>query len=338
MKEAGSGRPIAGATVTLRGTQNVATSDEDGLFVLQDVPSGSAELEVASADHSPFAVQVADGQATAKLELQPIGGVVAPSADPNVPAAPTGGNRTVSGRITEGTSGDVVPGATVQVVGTDIIAISDENGNFELADVPPTDVLLEVSLTGYGTVRLSAAANVNNVAATLKFASSEEIVIIGRTPVLMKTNLANGASTVSDQDLNRVSAPTLDGALTGKVAGANLQTNSGAPGGGTQLRLRGISTINGQSSPLYVIDGVILSNAGHLVRRQRWSPRRRPAAARRPRTTRSTASPTSTRTTSRTSRSSRAPRRPRCTAPRRPTASSSSRPSAAGPATRPAST
>src|SRR4029078_11592097 len=61
-------------------------------------------------------------------------------------------------------------------------------------------------------------------------------------------------------DLNRVSSATVDAAMQGKLAGANLQFNSGAPGGGARLRLRGISTINGQSSPLYVIDGVIVSN------------------------------------------------------------------------------
>src|SRR6187200_1236876 len=76
----------------------------------------------------------------------------------------------------------------------------------------------------------------------------------------MKTNLANGASVVNDRDLNRVSSQTLDSAMVGKVSGANIQSNSGAPGGGTQLRLRGISTITGQASPLYVVDGVILSN------------------------------------------------------------------------------
>ncbi|HTE55665.1 MAG TPA: SusC/RagA family TonB-linked outer membrane protein [Kofleriaceae bacterium] len=258
VKESGTGKPIAGAVVTLKGTQTTATSDEDGLFVLAHVPVGSAELEVASPDHQAFAMAVAEGQATAKLELQPTGGAApVPTAAPT--PAPAGGNRSVRGRITD-SSGDVVPGATVQVVGTETLAITDEKGEFELADVPPSDVLLEVTSTGYEPVRLTAGAATNNVAATLKFASSEEIVIIGRTPVLMKTNLANGASTVNDRDLNRVSAQTLDAALTGKVSGANMQSNSGAPGGGTQLRLRGISTINGQSSPLYVIDGVIVSN------------------------------------------------------------------------------
>ena len=88
----------------------------------------------------------------------------------------------------------------------------------------------------------------------------EQINIEGRAPVIVKTNMANGASVVDDAALNRVSAPTVDAALQGKISGANMQFNSGAPGGGAQLRLRGISTINGQSSPLFVIDGVIISN------------------------------------------------------------------------------
>src|SRR5688572_17263303 len=91
-------------------------------------------------------------------------------------------------------------------------------------------------------------------------AEQEEIVVVGRSPVIMKQNLAHGASVVGSKDLNRVPAQTLDTALTGKISGANIQSNSGAPGGGTQLRLRGISTITGQASPLYVVDGVILSN------------------------------------------------------------------------------
>jgi TonB-dependent SusC/RagA subfamily outer membrane receptor len=88
----------------------------------------------------------------------------------------------------------------------------------------------------------------------------EQIIIEGRAPVIVKTNLRNGASVVDSEALSRVSAPEIDSALQGKLAGANLQFNSGAPGGGAQLRLRGISTINGQSSPLYVIDGIIISN------------------------------------------------------------------------------
>jgi TonB-dependent starch-binding outer membrane protein SusC len=252
-----SGKAVAGAVVTIKGTSISASSDSDGLFVLAGAPIGPADLEVSSQDFGGTAVNVPEGQSTVKLELQG-GAAPAPAAEPA--AQPQGNIRTVRGKVTESVTGEAVPGATVQVVGTSTLAITDEKGEFELADLPNSDVLLEVQSTGYDTVRLSAGAGVANVSAALKFASSEEIVIIGRAPVLMKTNLSNGASVVNDRDLNRVSAQTLDNALTGKVSGANLQTNSGAPGGGTQLRLRGVSTINGQSSPLYVVDGVIISN------------------------------------------------------------------------------
>ena len=103
-------------------------------------------------------------------------------------------------------------------------------------------------------------ANQDTIDVPLALSQGEQIVIEGRAPVIVKTDKANGASVVAGKDLNRVSAATLDEAMTAKLSGANMQANSGAPGGGAQLRLRGISTINGQSSPLYVIDGVIISN------------------------------------------------------------------------------
>jgi len=67
-------------------------------------------------------------------------------------------------------------------------------------------------------------------------------------------------TTVKAEDLSEVSADTVDQALQGKVAGANIQRNDGAPGGGMQVRLRGVSSINGQADPLFVLDGMIVSN------------------------------------------------------------------------------
>jgi TonB-dependent SusC/RagA subfamily outer membrane receptor len=66
---------------------------------------------------------------------------------------------------------------------------------------------------------------------------------------------------VSADELTHVQAQTLEQSLQGKVAGADIQANSGAPGGGYQVRLRGISSIIGASDPLFVVDGVIISNA-----------------------------------------------------------------------------
>ncbi|HEX8431781.1 MAG TPA: TonB-dependent receptor plug domain-containing protein, partial [Longimicrobium sp.] len=74
-------------------------------------------------------------------------------------------------------------------------------------------------------------------------------------------NLANSVAVVSAQELQRAPAQTIERALQGKVAGANIASNSGAPGGGIQIQLRGVSSISGNSDPLFVVDGVIASNA-----------------------------------------------------------------------------
>src|SRR5206468_8169343 len=76
-------------------------------------------------------------------------------------------------------------------------------------------------------------------------------------------NLAHDVAVVSGRQLvGNAPAQTLDIALQGKVAGATIRTNSGAPGGGTQIRLRGPTTITGNATPLYVVDGVIISDVG----------------------------------------------------------------------------
>ncbi|MEZ4433559.1 MAG: TonB-dependent receptor [bacterium] len=88
----------------------------------------------------------------------------------------------------------------------------------------------------------------------------EEIVVTGRATGIAEQNQANSVARVTAEQLRDVPAPTISEALQGKIAGANIQSNSGAPGGGIQLQLRGISSIKGRSAPLYVIDGVIISD------------------------------------------------------------------------------
>ncbi|NIR50803.1 TonB-dependent receptor plug domain-containing protein, partial [candidate division KSB1 bacterium] len=72
---------------------------------------------------------------------------------------------------------------------------------------------------------------------------------------------AHSVGTVSAEELEPAPAQTLERALTGKIAGVNVSQNTGAPGGGINVNLRGISTITGSTQPLYVVDGVIVSNA-----------------------------------------------------------------------------
>jgi TonB-linked SusC/RagA family outer membrane protein len=85
--------------------------------------------------------------------------------------------------------------------------------------------------------------------------------VTGAATTVSSANAANAVTVVSSERLNRVPSQTIDQALQGKIPGALITQNSGAPGGGTQIQLRGISTINAGFQPLYVIDGVIVDNS-----------------------------------------------------------------------------
>ena len=89
----------------------------------------------------------------------------------------------------------------------------------------------------------------------------DAVVVTGQATGVERRLATTSTSLVTGDQVNTVSAAAVDKALQGKIAGANIQTNSGAPGGGAQIQIRGINTILGASDPLIVVDGVIYSNA-----------------------------------------------------------------------------
>ncbi|MGE3455212.1 MAG: SusC/RagA family TonB-linked outer membrane protein [Kofleriaceae bacterium] len=240
--------PVAGATVAVRGTALKTVTAADGTFSIPDVAVAEIILDIEAQGQPPTNVTVPADKAAVAITI-------------GEASAPVPTTRTVTGRIIDPVSKEPVEAATITIVPTAGIVFSDANGQFVLENVPAGTFPLEITATGRETRVLDLDAGKLTIEIPLAIAVGEQIVIEGRAPVIVKSNLANGASTIDGDTLNRVTAPTLDSAMQGKLPGANLQFNSGAPGGGAQLRLRGISTINGQSSPLFVIDGVIISNA-----------------------------------------------------------------------------
>jgi len=86
------------------------------------------------------------------------------------------------------------------------------------------------------------------------------VVVTGQATGVEQRNLANAVTTVPTEQLNRAPVQTIEGALQGKIPGALIQMNSGAPGGGGQINLRGVTTINGGVDPLIVVDGMVIAN------------------------------------------------------------------------------
>src|SRR2546430_8751606 len=90
----------------------------------------------------------------------------------------------------------------------------------------------------------------------------DQIVVTGQASGIARRNLANSVASVDAEQLTKVPAVSVENALQGKLAGAQIQQNAGAPGGGNRIRLRGTSSILGNATPLYVVDGVITSDVG----------------------------------------------------------------------------
>jgi TonB-linked SusC/RagA family outer membrane protein len=169
--------------------------------------------------------------------------------------------RQISGRITNAQTEQGLPEATIAVLGTQIVAQAGNDGRFVL-NAPEGAANLMVRAIGFKRQQVSVPAGQESADVALEpdVFKLEEIVITGQATGVEQLNLPNAVATVNSSELTRAPTPTLESALQGKIPGALIQANSGAPGGGIQLSLRGVSTIVGSVDPLFVVDGIVVSN------------------------------------------------------------------------------
>ncbi|WP_343669306.1 SusC/RagA family TonB-linked outer membrane protein [Chitinophaga sp.] len=169
----------------------------------------------------------------------------------------------VTGQIRDAKTGQPVPGVTIRVPNTSRGTMSDATGKYSIA-VPAGASTLVISYTGYKTqtIRLTSNQAVLNLTLEEDLAHLDEVVVTGAATSIKRSNLANAVATISANQLSGVApAQTFDAALSGKVPGALVSANSGAPGGGFTVKLRGITSVFGNSQPLYVVDGIFFNNS-----------------------------------------------------------------------------
>jgi TonB-dependent starch-binding outer membrane protein SusC len=156
-----------------------------------------------------------------------------------------------------------LPGAAVTIDGTTIGATSDLNGNYAITGLNAKNYTVTAKFLGY--IALKKAATVSNDVVTVNFGlepennNLNEVVVIGYGTE-KKKDLTGSIATVTAKDFNTGSITTPEELIQGKVAGVSIITNSGAPGAGSQILIRGGASVNGSSEPLIVIDGVPLTN------------------------------------------------------------------------------
>lgn len=151
--------------------------------------------------------------------------------------------------------GDPAPGAVVQVVGTNINAVTGNNGSFAIT--AQAGQTLEVSLLGMETATVTVPAS-GHINVTLKESTEfiEETVVVGYG-VTRKRDLAGAVSSVKADDIKAGVISSTTDMLRGRAAGVFVHTNDNTPGGSTSIRIRGASSISSNNTPLYVIDGIM---------------------------------------------------------------------------------
>ncbi len=168
----------------------------------------------------------------------------------------------ITGHVLDGADKVPLSAAQVLVSGTTIGTITNDSGTFNLR-VPADGKSLTVRRIGYrqSIIPLVAGQADYTVSLDRDVLRLEQQVITGVATTVSSKNAANAVAVVSAAAVNEVPAPTMENAIQGKVPGALIASNNGgAPGGGLQIQVRGVTSINGNASPLYVIDGVIVNN------------------------------------------------------------------------------
>ena len=154
-------------------------------------------------------------------------------------------------------------GATIQVKGTSTGAITDIDGNFTLKTKKGNT--LAISYIGYKTQEIKYTGQSSiNIKMVPDNQSLEEVVVVGYG-AMKRSDLTGSVSSVSMKDIEGFQSSSIAGALGGQVAGGQITSTDGTPGAGFSINIRGVGTLTGDSSPLYIVDGFEVESIDHIA-------------------------------------------------------------------------
>ena len=165
---------------------------------------------------------------------------------------------TVNGHVKDATGEDVI-GATVRVVGTQTGTVTDFDGNFTIKANQGDQI--SVSFIGYQDAVVAAAPQVEVLLQDDAALSLNEVVVIGYG-VAKKNDLTGSVTAIKPDEKNHGLITNAQEMMQGKIAGVNITSGGGTPGGGATIRIRGGSSLNASNDPLIVIDGLAMDNQG----------------------------------------------------------------------------
>jgi TonB-linked SusC/RagA family outer membrane protein len=170
--------------------------------------------------------------------------------------------REITGKVTQIGTGTPVTEATISIVGAQQGVRTNERGEYRLP-APAGEVQVLARAIGFKrqTVKVAAGSNTADFTLDKDVLQLEGVTVTGQATTVDRRNASTAIAAVSAEELMVAPAKSLEGNLAGKVVGATIYENSGVPGGGMQIQIRGATSILGQGDPLYIVDGVIVSNS-----------------------------------------------------------------------------
>jgi len=164
----------------------------------------------------------------------------------------------VKGKVIDD-NGDTLPGVSIVIEGTTRGAITDMDGKYSIT-VGANSTLL-FSYVGYATQRINVNDQTEiNVTLVTDLARLDEVVVIGYGTV-KKTDMTGAVTSLNDETLTQGVVTNVDQMMIGRAAGVQVYQNSSEPGGGINIQIRGVGSVNAGNEPLYVIDGLPIDNA-----------------------------------------------------------------------------
>lgn len=165
-----------------------------------------------------------------------------------------GQNITVTGTVSDSSTGDAIPFASIQLKGTMTGANADVDGNYSIT--VPSNGTLVFSSIGYLNAEVAVAGKaVQNIALDPDSESLEETIVVAYG-VQKKSSFVGSATQLSGEKLGKMQTSNITKSLEGAVAGLQTASSSGTPGSGSSIQIRGFGSINASNSPLIVVDGV----------------------------------------------------------------------------------
>jgi TonB-linked SusC/RagA family outer membrane protein len=176
------------------------------------------------------------------------------------------GTGTITGTVTDTLTGDTLPGANISVEDTQFGTAAGANGSYRISDVPAGEYTVRATFVGYQTSAAEVTVEAGETVTqnfSLATAATElgEVIVTAQGIEQQARELGYAAADLESEELQTGQPSNFVEALQGKVPGLNVTTQSGSVGGSSRVILRGIASLSGNNQPLFVIDGVPISNS-----------------------------------------------------------------------------